>query len=200
MAGIAAANIRTVARTREKNMKTKKLFAVAAAALVAQSAFAFDVNSAYAEVGSANKLKMVRLGATQDFKPEWSWFNSNGTHVTGYWDASVGVWEAKEWEGVPDNKKHLYDIGITPVFRFENTNKKGFYVEGGIGAHLLSGLYHNAHKRLSTAFEFGDHLAVGYVFDNNWDVALKGQHFSNGGIKEPNSGVNVILLKVAHRY
>lgn len=200
MAGIAAANIKTVARTREKNMQIKKLFAVAAAALVAQSAFAFDVNSAYVELGSASKLKMVRLGATQDFKPEWSWFESNGSHLTGYWDASAGYWEARQWENVPDNKKHLYDIGFTPVFRFEKTNKKGFYVEGGIGAHLMSGLYRNANKRQSTAFEFGDHVALGYVFDNNWDVAIKGQHFSNGSIKEPNSGVNVILLKVAHRY
>ncbi len=181
-------------------MQIKKLFAVAAAALVSHSAFAFDVNSAYVEYGSASKLKMVRLGATQDFKPEWSWFNSNGTHVTGYWDASAGYWEAREWDDVPGNKKRLYDIGFTPVFRFEKTNKKGFYLEGGIGAHVLSGLYNNAGKRLSTAFEFGDHIAVGYVFDNNWDVSIKGQHYSNGGIKEPNSGVNVFLLKVAHRY
>lgn len=200
MACIAAANVKSVARTREKNMKMKKLFAVAATALVAQSAFAFDVSSAYVEYGSASKIKMVRVGATQDFKPEWSWFDSNGTHLSGYWDASVGYWRASEWGTVPDNKKTLYDIGFTPVFRFEKTNKKGFYVEGGIGAHVLSRLYDNAYKHLSTAFQFGDHIAVGYVFDNNWDVAIKAQHFSNGGIKEPNSGVNVLLLKADYRF
>jgi lipid A 3-O-deacylase len=200
MAGIAAANMMTVARTREKNMKIKKLFAAVAAALAAQSAFAFDVDSAYVEYGSATNLKMVRLGATKDFKPEWTWFDSNGSHVAGYWDASAGYWEARQWESVPGNKKHLYDVGFTPVFRLEKTNKKGFYLEGGIGAHVLSSVYYNSRKHLSTAFQFGDHIAVGYVFDNNWDITLKGQHFSNGGIKEPNSGVNLLMLKAAYRF
>lgn len=192
--------MKTVARTREKNMQIKKLFAVAAAALAAQSAFAFDINSAYVEAGSASKIRMVRLGATQDFKPEWSWFNSNGTHLTGYWDASVGIWQARQWHNVPGDKENLFDVGFTPVIRFENTSKKGFYVEGGIGAHLLSKTYNSNDDGLSTAFQFGDHIAVGYVFDNKWEVALKAQHYSNGGIKKPNSGVDVLLLKAAYRY
>ncbi|MYN00480.1 acyloxyacyl hydrolase [Pseudoduganella sp. DS3] len=180
-------------------MHVKKLFATAAALLVAQSAFAFDVNSAYVEYGSASKVRMVRLGATQDFKPEWSWFNSNGTHLTGYWDASVGFWEARQWNNVPGAKKNIIDVGFTPVFRFENTNKKGFYVEGGIGAHVLSRTYNNNDDGLSTAFQFGDHIGVGYVFDK-WEVAAKLQHFSNGGIKKPNSGVDYVVLKASYRY
>lgn len=181
-------------------MQIKKLFAIAAAALAAQSAFAFDINSAYMEYGSASKLKMVRLGATQDFKPEWSWFNSNGTHVAGYWDASIGFWRASQWHNVPDMNKNIVDIGFTPVFRFEKTNKKGFYLEGGIGAHVLSRTYNNNDDHLSTAFQFGDHIGVGYVFDNKWDVAIKAQHYSNGGIKNPNSGVDVLMVKAAYRY
>ena len=181
-------------------MHIKKLFAVAAATLVAQSAFAFDVNSAYGEFGSASKVRMVRLGATKDFKPEWSWFNSNGTHLTGYWDASMGLWEARQWDNVPGAKKHIVDVGFTPVFRFEKTSKKGFYVEGGIGAHLLSHTYNNNDDGLSTAFQFGDHIGVGYVFDNKWEVAVKAQHFSNGSIKKPNSGVDYLVWKVAYRY
>lgn len=181
-------------------MQMNKLIAAAAALLAAQSAYAFDVNSAYVEYGSSSKVRMVRVGATQDFKPAWSWFNSNGTHLTGYWDASVGFWEARQWNNVPGAKKNIIDIGFTPVFRFENTNKKGFYVEGGIGAHLLSRTYNNNDDGLSTAFQFGDHVGVGYVFDNKWEVAMKVQHFSNGGIKKPNSGVDYLVLKASYRY
>jgi hypothetical protein len=181
-------------------MQIKKLIAASTAVLAAQSAFAFDVNSAYVEYASASKIRMVRLGATKDFKPEWSWFNSNGTHLTGYWDASVGFWEARQWHNVPGDKEHIVDIGFTPVFRFEKTNKKGFYVEGGIGAHLLSKTYDNNDDGLSTAYQFGDHIGVGYVFDNKWEVGVKAQHFSNGGIKKPNSGVDVIVLKASYRY
>jgi hypothetical protein len=190
----------TVARTGEKNMQLKKLFAATAAVLAAQSAFAFDVDSAYAEVATSSKVRMVRLGATHDFKPEWSWFNSNGTHLTGYWDASVGFWQARQWHNVPDAKKNIIDLGFTPVLRFENTSKKGFYAEAGIGAHVLSRTYNNNDDGLSTAFQFGDHLGVGYVFGNKWDVGLKFQHFSNGGIKKPNSGVDFVVLKAAYRY
>ncbi len=181
-------------------MQMKKLFAAAAAVLAAQSAFAFDVDTAYVEAASSSKVRMVRLGATQDFKPEWSWFNSNGTHVTGYWDASVGFWQARQWHNVPDARKNIIDLGFTPVFRFENTSKKGFYAEAGIGAHLLSRTYNNNDDGLSTAFQFGDHLGVGYVFDNKWEVGLKFQHFSNGGIKKPNSGVDFVVLKASYRY
>jgi lipid A 3-O-deacylase len=181
-------------------MQLKKLFAATAAVLAAQSAFAFDVDSAYAEVATSSKVRMVRLGATQDFKPEWSWFNSNGTHLTGYWDASVGFWQARQWHNVPDAKKNIIDLGFTPVLRFENTSKKGFYAEAGIGAHVLSRTYNNNDDGLSTAFQFGDHLGVGYVFGNKWDVGLKFQHFSNGGIKKPNSGVDFVVLKAAYRY
>ncbi|WP_342118261.1 acyloxyacyl hydrolase [Pseudoduganella sp. OTU4001] len=178
----------------------RKTIIAAAALLAAQSAFAIDLNSAYVEYGSASKVRMVRLGATQDFKPEWSWFNSNGTHLAGYWDASIGLWEARQWHNVPGSKRNLIDIGLTPVFRFENTNKKGFYVEGGIGAHLLSRTYNSNDDGLSTAFQFGDHLGVGYVFANKWEVALKAQHFSNGGIKKPNSGVDYLVIKASYRY
>ncbi|WP_028102590.1 acyloxyacyl hydrolase [Pseudoduganella violaceinigra] len=181
-------------------MRIKKIFALAAATLVTQSAFAFDVNSAYVEYGSASRVRMVRLGATQNFKPEWTWFNANGRHLTGYWDASVGYWEERQWNNIVGDKKSLADIGITPVFRYERTDKKGLYVEGGIGAHVLSKIYNNNDDHLSTAFQFGDHIGVGYVFDNNWDVAIKAQHFSNGGIKNPNSGVNFLVVKAAYRF
>lgn len=178
----------------------RKTLIAAAALLAAQSAFAVDIDTAYVEYASASKVRMVRAGATQDFKPEWSWFNSNGTHLTGYWDASVGFWEARQWNNVPGAKKNIIDIGLTPVFRFENTSKKGLYIEGGIGAHLLSRTYNNNDDGLSTAFQFGDHIGVGYVFANKWEVALKAQHFSNGGIKKPNSGVDYIVLKASYRY
>jgi hypothetical protein len=38
------------------------------------------------------------------------------------------------------------------------------------------------------------------VFDNKWEVSAKIQHFSNGGIKEPNSGVNYGVVKAAYHF
>jgi lipid A 3-O-deacylase len=189
--------------TREKNMHTKKMIAAMAALVAGQAAFAADgkmIDRAYIEIGNAPKLNMVRLGATQDFPSSWQWFNSNGNAVSGYWDASIGAWQGREHAGIPGERQHIVDVGLTPVFRWQANSKKGWFAEGGIGVHLLSKTYNNRHDQLSTAFQFGDHLGLGYVFDNRWEMTAKFQHFSNGGIKEPNSGVNLLMVRAAYRY
>jgi hypothetical protein len=181
----------------------KKLIAAVAALMAANAAFAADgqmVDGVYGEFASASKVRMARFGATKDWNPNWSWFDSGNTHLTGYWDASVGYWELRQYRNVPGDKSHIYDIGFTPVVRWENKNKLGLYAEIGIGAHVLSHHYDNNDDGLSTAFQFGDHIGVGYVFNKNWEVALKMQHFSNGGIKKPNSGVDYGVVKLAYRF
>jgi len=185
--------------TRE-NMK--KMIAAAAAMLALSPAFAADqfVDGVYAEFSSASKIRMGHIGVTKDWPSNWSWFNSNGTHLTGYWDATLGYWQGRQYKNVPGDRQHIIDIGFTPVVRFESTSKKGFYVEGGIGAHLLSHTYNNNDDGLSTAFQFGDHVGVGYVFDNKWEIGAKIHHYSNGSIKKPNSGVDVFVLKAAYKF
>ena len=182
---------------------TLKFLAAAGAMMMAQSGFAADVDnklidSAYAEYAKGVKIQMVRAGVTSDWKT--AWFESNGTHLSGYWDASFGAWRGDSYKNVPGQHQTLVDIGFTPVFRFENTNKLGFYAEAGIGVHMLSKLYNNDDDRLSTHFQFGDHAGIGYVFNNKWEVAAKIQHFSNGGYKKPNSGVNYGVVKVAYHF
>ena len=182
---------------------TLKFLAAAGAMMMAQSAFAADIDnklidSAYAEYAKGVKIQMVRAGVTSDWKT--AWFESNGTHLSGYWDASFGAWRGDSYKNVPGQHQTLVDIGFTPVFRFENTNKLGFYAEAGIGVHMLSKLYNNDDDRLSTHFQFGDHAGIGYVFNNKWEVAAKIQHFSNGGYKKPNSGVNYGVIKVAYPF
>ncbi len=70
--------------------------------------------------------------------------------------------------------------------------------DAGIGAHLLSELYNNNDDRLSTAFEFGSKLGIGYIFSPRASVGLSIQHYSNGGIKHPNSGVDFVSMKVSY--
>ncbi|HAT30044.1 MAG TPA: hypothetical protein DCW29_04090 [Janthinobacterium sp.] len=175
---------------------------VAVATLMAmQSGFASDnqlITSAYGEFASGTRTQMVRGGVTSDWSQRW--FQSNGTHLSGYWDASFGLWRANHYQNVAGATQNLYDIGFTPVFRFERDNKKGFYGEGGIGVHRLSKLYDNDDYRLSTHFQFGDHIGVGYVFDNKWELGMKIQHFSNGGYKKPNTGVNFINMKASYHF
>lgn len=178
-----------------------KFLAATAALVMAQSSFAADnklIDSAALEYAHGDKVQMVRVGLQSDWNTRW--FQSNGMHLSGYWEASFGAWRGTQYQNVPGAKQNLTDIGFTPVFRFERDDKKGIYYEGGIGVHRLSDLYNNADNRLSTRFQFGDHLGIGYVFDNKWEVAAKIQHFSNGGYKKPNSGVNFLVVKAGYHF
>ncbi len=182
----------------------KKVFnslAVAMALLVTQSVFAADdklIDGVYAEAASGAHIRMLRVGVTSDWSQRW--FQSNGTHLSGYWDVSAGAWRGNHYQNVRGATQSLYDLGFTPVFRFQRDDKKGFYAEGGIGVHGLSKLYDNDDNKLSTHFQFGDHIGVGYVFDNKWELGVKIQHFSNGGYKKPNSGVNFVNIKASYQF
>ncbi|MGZ3181291.1 MAG: acyloxyacyl hydrolase [Telluria sp.] len=177
-----------------------KVLAAAAALCATQSALAADgyLDGTSIEVATGTKTQIARFGVQRGFESRW--FESNGTHLSGYWDFTVAAWRLNQYHNIPGATSHLWDIGVTPVWRFESDNRKGWYGEGAIGAHWMSHLYNNNGHRLSTAYEFGDHIGLGYVFDNNMEVGFKIQHYSNGGIKHPNSGVNTVVLKVATHF
>ncbi len=160
----------------------------------AQAVDSFSLEAAAGE----NRTQLLRAAAQWNW--DKSWFDSNGTHLSGYWDLSLAMWQENRYKNIEGKTERFADIGFTPVFRFERSNKKGPYAEAGIGVHLFSELYDNDGHRLATAFQFGDHIGAGYVFSNGLDLGLKLQHFSNGGIKKPNGGVNFAVLRVAYPF
>lgn len=175
-------------RTRCAALAIISLLAVLSPASIA-------ADSLSVEFGAGDKTKMLRLGA--QWKWDRMWWRSNGTHIGGYWDLTAAQWRGNRFRNVPGITQNITSVGITPVFRFQNDSLKGFYLEAGIGAHLLSELYDNNDKQLSTRFQFGDHVGIGYVFANNADISLKFQHFSNASIKKPNDGVNFAILRAS---
>ncbi|WP_187363486.1 acyloxyacyl hydrolase [Massilia frigida] len=182
------------------NMKLCASLATLALMAMTPGAFASDkvIDHASMEFGGGAKVQMVRFGVQKDWSQRW--FQSNGTHLSGYWDASIAQWRGNAYQNVDGRHQNITNIGFTPVFRFQADDLSGWYGEAGIGLNLLSKRYDNDSNQLSTAFQFGDHLGVGYVFANQWDVGMKVQHFSNGGYKKPNSGVNFLLLKASRRF
>ncbi|HYD79260.1 MAG TPA: acyloxyacyl hydrolase [Paucimonas sp.] len=155
------------------------------------------VDSASFEYATGNRTQFVRLGA--QWRWDAAWFKSNGTHLGGYWDATLSQWRGTRYQG-RDATQSLTDIGFTPVFRFQNDSKRGIYYEGAVGVHYLSRIYDVNNRKFSTRFQFGDHIGIGYVTNDGWDVALKIQHFSNGSIKKPNPGANFIILKAGREF
>jgi lipid A 3-O-deacylase len=179
-----------------KSSMPSKCLGALAAMLIALPCLAIDAASI--ELGGGDEVRMVRLGVQSHWQKRW--FQSNGTHLGGYWNATIGHWRGNAYRHVYGQHQNIGSIGLTPVLRFQSDHLTGWYAEAGIGANLLSRLYENNGDHLSTRFQFNDHVGAGYVFKNGWDVGIKFEHFSNGGIKKPNSGVNFVLFKVARPF
>ncbi|MBI3283500.1 MAG: acyloxyacyl hydrolase [Burkholderiales bacterium] len=171
---------------------------ISAAAILFLQGSAYAVDSASLEFATGNKTKMLRGGAQWNWDKQW--FASNGSHLGGYWDATLAYWHGSAYQGIRDNSQNLVDVGLTPVFRLRNDSRKGLYAEAGIGLHMLSEIYDNNGRRFSTNFQFGDHIGAGYVLANGWDFSFKYQHYSNGGIRHPNPGINYAVLKATYMF
>jgi hypothetical protein len=89
-----------------------------------------------------------------------------------------------------------FDLHATPVWRADFART---YVEGGVGLHLLSHTINNDATHMSTSFEFGSHVGAGLRIGERRDirVGIALQHLSNAGIKEPNSGLNFLLVNAS---
>ena len=148
------------------------------------------VDSASAEYGTGNGAQMWRLGA--QWKWQSRWLQSGNWHMGGYWDAQVGQWSG-------DGKNTITDLGLTPVFRYQQTTPSSIspYVEGAIGFHLISPVRLEPARGFSTAFQFGDHIGAGARFGERgrYDLGLRFQHLSNAGTKKPNNGINFTQLR-----
>ena len=144
-------------------------------------------------------VDMVRVGVQWDWSKRWTL--GSDWHLGGYWDLAVGYW---------DNDSHnrsssgIGDLGFTPVFRIQQTDPSGLapYIEAGIGFHYLTKTSINPERRLSTRFQFGDHIGVGLRFGpkHAFDLGYRYQHLSNAGIKDPNQGINFHQVRLQYHF
>jgi lipid A 3-O-deacylase len=167
---------------KNNNMALAALLALAACSLPASA-----IDSASVEVGQGNGVDMWRIGA--QWKWQRKWLAGAGWHLGGYWDAQLGAWKGRN---------QLVDVGITPVFRFQESSPGRIspYLEAAIGFHLLSKKRIDS-RRFGSAFQFGDHVGAGLRFGTRgrYDLSLRYQHLSNGGIRKPNPGINFTQLR-----
>lgn len=151
---------------------------------------AWAVDGVSFELGNGDYTDTARVGAIWNWDKQW--FTEGDWLVTGFWEASAGMWRGRSSIG---NNQTITDVGITPVFRFQQKHPSGVapYLEGAIGAHLISPTYIYANRRFGSAFQFGDHIGFGMRFGEHqqFDLGYRFQHLSNGGIKKPNQGINI---------
>ena len=111
--------------------------------------------------------------------------------------------ELAAWRG--PKARDLLELGYSPVLRLERPLRGGqalLFVEGSIGARLLSHTRVAPERSLSTAFQFSDMLGVGVQWgaQGRSTLGLRYQHVSNLGIKRPNPGLDFGQLYYTHRF
>jgi len=172
---------------------------VAALAFSPGRAAAIDLapSSAFAQYGSTRDTYAAAIGLTWDWNRRWS---LGSGELSGYWEAALGRWKGTAESG--SGSAYVTQFGITPVFRWRpDGGSSPWFYEAGIGVNALMPVYRTERKQFSTVFNFGDHLAVGRSFgaQREHELALRVQHFSNAGIKEPNPGETFLQLRYVYR-
>lgn len=123
----------------------------------------------------------------------WSWHQS--------WEGNLSYWYLYKFK---EGEKDMFELGLTPNFRLERDRVWEWgrpYLEAGLGVHLISKV-HIGHRNLGSALQFGSHAGLGLRFgcDEQWDVAWRIEHLSNGGLKEPNTGINFTMIRIGYRW
>jgi opacity protein-like surface antigen len=82
-------------------------------------------------------------------------------------------------------------VGGIAMFRFERTlGGLRPYGELGLGAALFNHEQLGG-KRLSTAFQFSEHVGLGLHLGEHWTLGWRYSHYSNADIRLPNAGVDL---------
>jgi hypothetical protein len=154
--------------------------------------------SVFVQLGNAHSTNSVTGGLTWGWDRKW---DLGSGQLTGFYEGFLSVWSYPD--GPVEHHTQLAQIGLTPVFRWTPSHGESpWFFEGGIGLTLTSKLYEPTGKRFSTAFNFGDQIAVGRRFGagRQQEISLRLQHFSNGAIKHPNPGENFYQVRYAYLF
>jgi lipid A 3-O-deacylase len=176
---------------------------------------AFKCAAAAAVVGSpglasADQFGIQVTGGTADhhvhkldlgfvWDPNLTWWEIGGWHFALIGEAHAAWWHTDEGN-VHEN---IGEFGVTPVIRF--IRGSGWFrpfAELGVGVRVLTSPRLSSTFTMGSAFQFADMAGVGAQFGEHqqYQLGYRFQHISNGGIKEPNPGINFHQIYVQYNF
>lgn len=164
---------------------------------ISEARWGFNVASGWAASG----IHPYRVAGLWSFRATNS-FTATHWYVIPIWETSLGYWDG-EVDARKNGEDHIVAVTSGPMFRWQyqpsSKTQHAYYLEFGIAASWLSGTI-ISDRRLSTHFQFEDKLGLGLRFggQQQYDIGLRATHYSNGSIKRPNNGVNMVLLSVGY--
>lgn len=149
---------------------------------------ATDVTFALGRTGDSTTV--YRIGTQVDFGSRW--LQSSTGHLGGYWDAGYTYWEG-------DETAANHSLSLSPVFVYEFTGQRFRpYIEAGVGVAAFTSTEVEDND-LGSSFQFEDRLGVGVRFADQ-EFGVRVIHYSNGGLKQPNDGVETYTVHYRVRF
>ena len=118
-----------------------------------------------------------------------------------YGEAVLGEWFVHEPAG--SDRRAFTQVTLAPVVRLDlGRFVDHAFVEVGIGLSFIAPHFRDNQRTFSTVFNFDDHASLGYRFGDRREneISIRAEHFSNGGIKNPNPGQNFAQLRYARHF
>ncbi|ANN78813.1 acyloxyacyl hydrolase [Bordetella flabilis] len=138
--------------------------------------------------------KYNRATANYETAPLWNYtFGGNWGRLDLTGELGVSYWWAHEGA----HPSNAWQFSAIPMFRWWLTDR--FFLEGGVGPTVFNKTRF-ADKTISTAFQFGDHIGVGFQLTPQSRLSLRYSHFSNASIKTPNPGLDVTQLTYTYLF
>lgn len=109
----------------------------------------------------------------------------------------VGEIGLSYWHSTRHDGRDAVQLSAVPMFQWWLTER--FYLEAGIGLTAFSRTT-VGNRRLGSAFQFGDHIGLGYQLNTATRIHLRASHFSNAGLASPNDGVNAYQIGMTVRW
>jgi lipid A 3-O-deacylase len=152
-------------------------------------------DASFMQLGGGMPTQTFTIGLL--WRSDWRAALGKG-EVSLHVEASIGRWWTRE-DGL-NGSAWITQAGLTPTLRYRwDGGRSAWFAEAGIGANVLTPIFRDGRRQFSTAFNFGDHIALGRSFGpaRNHEIAIRLQHFSNAGLKHPNPGITFEQLRYA---
>jgi len=141
-----------------------------------------ELAAAFGRGTESGETDVVRLAYRQPLKDNGAWW------MPSHLQLGASLWRVPDIRG----STRRFDLNATPVWR---SGTSWGYVEAGFGGYLLSKTINNDENRLPSSFQFGSHLGAGFRLGEKQTLGIALQHLSNAGIKQPNGGIDLILVQ-----
>ncbi|HEY9063529.1 MAG TPA: acyloxyacyl hydrolase [Burkholderiaceae bacterium] len=161
----------------------------------ANSGSSLSPDGAFLQLGGGTRTQTIAAGAL--WKLPWQTTLGEGA-VSIHVEGSFGRWWTRDRNEI--RTVWVTQLGLTPALRYRGEGGDSpWFAELGIGVNVLAPVFRDGDRQFSTAFNFGDHVALGRLFGtaSRQELSVRLQHFSNAGIKHPNPGINFIQLRYA---